>query len=98
MEYTTIPRSLIYKDRDNLNEFGVKTPGTVNYYLFSNLKDIYMASDRAKELILRCFNNTYYICTLIPFDAFPVLIIHSSPLRTRCFAAGKKKKWQIIWQ
>ena len=71
MEYTTIPRSLIYKDRDNLNEFGVKTPGTVNYYLFSNLKDIYMASNRAKELILRCFNNAYYICTLIPFEDFP---------------------------
>lgn len=70
-DYTKIPRSLIYKDRTSLKDFGVQDPGSINYYLFSNLKEIYMATDRAKELILRCFNNAYYICTLIPFDDFP---------------------------
>lgn len=71
IDYIQIPRSFIYKERDNLNDFGVKTPETINHELFSNLKELYKATDRAKELILRCFNNAYYICTLIPFVDFP---------------------------
>ena len=71
MDYTVVPRSLIYKERTNLKEFGVQIPGTMNNLLFSNLKEIFMATDRAKDLILRCFNNAYYICTIIPFEDFP---------------------------
>lgn len=71
MEYINIPRPLIYKDRTDLKDFGVHIPETMNHLLFSNLKELYMATDRAKELILRCFNNAYYICTLIPFEDFP---------------------------
>lgn len=71
MDYTQIPRALIYKDRTDLKDFGVHIPGTMNYLLFSNLKDLFKATDRAKELILRCFNNAYYICTIIPFEDFP---------------------------
>ena len=71
MDYIKIPRSLIYKDRTNLKDFGVHVPGTMNHLLFSNLKELYKATDRKKELILRCFNNAYYICTIIPFEDFP---------------------------
>lgn len=71
MEYTNLPRPLIYKHRDNLKDFGVHIPGTMNNLLFFNLKEIFMATDKAKELILRCFNNAYYICTIIPFVDFP---------------------------
>lgn len=71
MDYINIPRSLIYKDRTDLKDFGVQIQGTMNCLLFSNLKELFMATDRAKELILRCFNNAYYICTLIPFQDFP---------------------------
>ena len=71
IDYIQLPRTLIYKHRENLNDFGVKIPGTINHELFLSLKDIYRATDRAKELILRCFNNAYYICTLIPFEEFP---------------------------
>lgn len=71
MDYLNIPRHLIYKQREDLKDFGVQIPGTMNHQLFSNLKEIFRATDRAKELILRCFNNAYYICTLIPFEDFP---------------------------
>jgi uncharacterized coiled-coil protein SlyX len=71
MDYIKIPRSIIYKDRTDLKDFGVKVPGTMNHQLFSNLKELFKATDRAKELILRCLNNAYYICTIIPFDDFP---------------------------
>lgn len=71
MDYTKVPRALIYKERTDLNEFGVKVHGTMNHLLFSNLKELFKATDRLKELILRCFNNAYYICTIIPFEDFP---------------------------
>ena len=71
MDYTKVPRTLIYKDRDDLKDFGVQVPGTMNNLLFSNLKELFKATDKLKELILRCFNNAYYICTIIPFDDFP---------------------------
>lgn len=71
MDYIKIPRSIIYKDRTDLKDFGVKVPGTMNHQLFSNLKELFKATDRAKELILRCLNNAYYICTIIPFEDFP---------------------------
>lgn len=71
MDYINIDRSLIYKERTDLKEFGVQVSGTINYQLFLNLKELFKATDRSKELILRCFNNAYYICTLIPFEDFP---------------------------
>ena len=71
MDYIDIPRSLIYKDRTDLKDFGVQVIETVNHNLFFNLKMLFKATDRAKEIILRCFNNAYYICTLIPFEDFP---------------------------
>lgn len=71
MDYTKVPRTLIYKDRDDLKDFGVQVPGTMNNLLFSNLKELFKATDKLKELILRCFNNAYYICTIIPFEDFP---------------------------
>lgn len=71
MDYLNLPRSLIYKDRTDLKDFGVQVINTVNHNLFSNLKMLFKATDRAKELILRSFNNAYYICTLIPFEDFP---------------------------
>ena len=71
MDYTKVRRGLIYKERTNFKEFGVQVPGSMNNLLFSNLKELFKATDRLKEIILRCFNNAYYICTIIPFDDFP---------------------------
>ena len=76
MDYIKIPRSLIYKERKNLNDFGVNTPGTINNQLFSHLQELpFMYDNGAKDLALQCFNNAYYICTVIMLDEFPGLQI-----------------------
>lgn len=78
MDYTKVPRSLIYKERDDLKDFGVQTPGTMNYLLFLHLKQqALMGVSGAREVALRCYNNAYYVCTLILLEAneFPELRI-----------------------
>ena len=76
MDYTKVPRTLIYKDRDDLKDFGVQTPGTMNCSLFMQLKQqALMGVPGAREVALRCYNNAYYVCTLIILEAndFPEL-------------------------
>ncbi len=74
MDYTKVPRALIYKDRTNLNDFGVQTPGTINNYLFTQMRRMTLLHcGDAKEIALQCFNNAYYICTLTQLDEFPDL-------------------------
>lgn len=78
MDYLKIPYSLIYKDRNDLKDFDVQTPDTMNYLLFMYLKQqALMGVPGAREVALRCFNNAYYICTLILLEAndFPELRI-----------------------
>lgn len=78
MDYIKIPRSLIYKEREDLKDFGVQTPNTINNLLFINLKQqALMGVPGAREIALRCFNNAYYVCTLILLEAndFPELRI-----------------------
>ena len=78
MDYIKIPRSLIYKDRNDLKDFGVQAPGTMNYLLFLLLKQqALMGVSGAREVALRCYNNAYYVCTLILLEAndFPELRI-----------------------
>lgn len=78
MDYIKIPRSLIYKDRDDLKDFGVLTPDTMNYLLFLRLKQqALMGVPGARDVALRCYNNAYYVCTLILLEAndFPELRI-----------------------
>ena len=74
MDYTKVPRSLIYKDRTNLNDFGVQDEGTINNYLFTQMRKLtLLRCGNAKEIALQCFNNAYYICTLVQLDEFPDL-------------------------
>lgn len=74
MDYTKIPRELIYKDRINLDAFGVETPETINQYLFSQMvRMTLLRTGTAEKIALRCFNNAYYICTLIQLDKRPYL-------------------------
>lgn len=74
MDYTDIPRSLIYKDRASLNDFGVQIPGTINNYLFTQMRKLtLLRCGNAKDIALQCFNNAYYICTLIQLDEYPDL-------------------------
>lgn len=74
MDYINLPQSLIYKHRDNLNDFGVKDEGTINNYLFAQMRKLTLLHcGNAKEIALQCFNNAYYICTLTQLDEFPDL-------------------------
>lgn len=76
MDYTELPPSLIYKERNDLKDFGVLIPGTINHQLFLRLKEQALMSDSgARETALRCYNNAYYVCTLILLEAndFPEL-------------------------
>ena len=76
MDYTQVPRALIYKGRTDLNDFGVKNPGTINNLLFKQLnQQALMSVSRAREVALRCYNNAYYLCTIILLEAndFPEL-------------------------
>lgn len=72
MDYINLPRELIYKDRDNLKDFEVNNKNSINSYLFLKLKEMpLMYMEGALATALRCFNNAYYICTLIQFEDFP---------------------------
>lgn len=74
MDYTEIPRSLIYKERTDLKDFGVQILGTLNNYLFTQMRKLTLLHcGTAKEIALQCLNNAYYICTLIQLDDFPDL-------------------------
>lgn len=74
MDYTEVPRKLIYKDRTDLKDFGVQTQGTINNYLFNQMRRLTLLHcGNAKEIALQCFNNAYYICTLTQLDEFPDL-------------------------
>lgn len=78
MDYLNTPYSLIYKCREDLKDFGVQTPRTINYLLFIRLKQqALMGVSGAREVALRCYNNAYYVCTLILLEAkdFPELRI-----------------------
>ena len=78
MDYLKIPRSLIYKERNDLKDFGVQTPDTMNSLLFMHMKQlVLMGVPGAREVALRCYNNAYYICTIILLEAddFPELRI-----------------------
>ena len=82
MDYTQVPRSLIYKDRTNLDDFGVQTPGTINNYLFTQMRRMtLLRCGDAKDIALRCFNNAYYICTLMQLEEFPDLCMGKSRIR-----------------
>ena len=78
MDYIKIPRSFIYKEREDLKDFGVQIPNTINNLLFIILKQqALMGAPGAREIALRCYNNAYYVCTLILLEAndFPELRI-----------------------
>ncbi len=94
MDYTQIPRALIYKDRNDLKDFGVQIPDTMNYLLFMYLKQqALMGVSGAREVALRCYNNAYYVCTLILLEAndFPELRV--SDYVDKILEIEKEKKY-----
>lgn len=73
MDYTTVPRQLIYRDRRSLEEFGVYSDHTINIEIAKALRTIPFISERnAESRALTCMNNAYYICTMALLEKDPV--------------------------
>ena len=74
-DYWKVPRELIYCEKENLNDFGVKEANSLNGRLFKLMSEHFLSIDDAKTLILQCFNNAYYLCTIILLEEFPNLCV-----------------------
>ena len=76
MDYTKIPRALIYKDREDIDDFPVSMqfglPSMEGNYLEAlEQRPFIKESYEAPELILKLFNNARYITTLICLENHP---------------------------
>lgn len=70
MDFTKLPRQLIYRDRKSLEEF--TNNNEKNTELVNRMLDIsILQTPDFKERVLDCFNAAYYICTLIRVDEHP---------------------------
>lgn len=73
MDYTKIPRPLIYKELKDINDFGIKDNSRFERsfyfkllerpFLLNKVRAEYI--ENVPQLVLQIFNNAYYICTLI---------------------------------
>lgn len=72
-DYWNVPRELIYRERENLNDFGVKDSHSLNGRLFQLLSEQFLSANGADTLLLQCFNNAYYLCTIILLEDLPHL-------------------------
>ena len=72
-DYWNVPRELIYRERKSLNDFGVKDCDSLNGKLFQLLSNHFLSANDAKALLLRSFNNAYYLCTIILLEDLPHL-------------------------
>lgn len=83
MDYTIVFRQLIYKDRDDIDEFPVDETDNTD---FLTMESVFMEklevrrfiknSFNAPELILMIFNNARYITTLIYSENHPQHYLH----------------------
>jgi hypothetical protein len=75
MDYTKVPRILIYKERSSLDDFGVYEPKSFNAILYESLmtlEDLKPWIKGAFHEILRLFNDAYYYLTLIFLEKNPL--------------------------
>lgn len=91
MNYNSFPREWVFRDRNDINEFGVKGQ-TLNALLFNRMQGLPMFRDEmdAQDCMRQCFNNAYYISILILKDDFPQLSI----ARYSSIAYGQRK-WKF---
>ena len=83
MDYTTVFRPLIYKDRENIDDFPVDETDDTD---FITMEAVFMEKLEARrfikesfdapEIILRIFNNARYITTLIYSENHPQHYLH----------------------
>lgn len=78
MHDLNIPRSLIYKDKQDLYDFlGEESYDSMERQFFNRLikRPFIQDTDKAPEYVLRIFNDATYICTLIYFEHQPALYL-----------------------
>ena len=83
MDYTTVFRPLIYKDRENIDDFPVDETDNDKYLTMESVfmekleeRPFIKESYNAPELILMIFNNARYITTLIWSENHPQHYLH----------------------
>lgn len=72
MDYTTVPRSLIYRDRRSMIEFSVYDADSITRPLAEAMVrlDIIQHAD-SENRALWCMNTAFYICTMILLETDP---------------------------
>ena len=71
MDFTTIPRSLLYKEKKTLKDFGIYDRNQLNTQLYVLLKYELKATVGNSDytiLLKTLFNEAYYLCTIILMD------------------------------
>lgn len=75
MDYTKVPRSLVYQEKD-IDDFLEDSLSIEYEFCDSLLKRPFMKDlENQAETVLDIFNNAYYICTLIHMEEHPRLYI-----------------------
>jgi hypothetical protein len=93
MEYTKFPRELIYYDRLSLDEFGIDKDKSLNHEIYEQLlrlKCIVPTKEETEQLILKIFNDVYYILTLAFIEKRPVFQIENY------IAISKKDRYYLM--
>ena len=72
MDYTTAPRSLIYRERRSLEEFGIYEDDFILRRLSDAIFDFdFIRAPNAEERARWCMNNAFYICTMFFLERDP---------------------------
>lgn len=101
MDYTKIPRELIYRDKTRFEDFHVNDSKTSNAKLYTLLKH-HIKTDAnnitSDDVLLQIFNDVYYICTMALSDDSPADRVEEYRRLTRehDFYSSKKDTYSSI--
>ena len=75
MDYTKLPRKLIYRDRKELEEFGVQNAESLEGRMFMEIYQMGLVGRRhdSERWLLNLFNDAYYILTIVLLEKLPYL-------------------------
>lgn len=71
MDYISFPETVIYRERERLEDFDVKNTKSLNFILESELHKLYYTWPGYKNFALKILNTAYYICTMVKADDDP---------------------------
>lgn len=77
IDYTNVPRPIIYKDLTDIGDFGVDDESSLMGRFFNSMLDQGFMMERlnAEEILLAVYNNAFYICTLVSLEKRPRLYL-----------------------